>query len=173
MKNKIFLVITVIFFIFCFIIFYKGLNNSNTYIPKSNVKKDIPLFIASDLYSGNIVNSKEIFKGYNLYIINIWASWCLPCRKEHKFLMNLSKNTSIKLVGLNYKDNLKNAKKFIKELGNPYSQILIDEDGTLAVEFGAYGIPETFIVDKDRKIIRNFIGPLNKEALMEIEFFLK
>jgi cytochrome c biogenesis protein CcmG/thiol:disulfide interchange protein DsbE len=87
--------------------------------------------------------------------------------------MNLSKNTSIKLVGLNYKDNLKNAKKFIKELGNPYSQILIDEDGTLAVEFGAYGIPETFIVDKDRKIIRNFIGPLNKEALMEIEFFLK
>jgi cytochrome c biogenesis protein CcmG, thiol:disulfide interchange protein DsbE len=173
MKNKISLIIIAVFFIFCFVIFYKSLNNSNIYTPKLEIKKNIPLFIANDFYSGNRIDSKEIFKDYNLYIVNIWASWCLPCRKEHQELMSLSKNSSIKLVGLNYKDNLDNAKKFIKELGNPYSQILIDEDGTLAVEFGAYGIPETYIVDKDKKIIKKFIGPLNKKSLKEIEFFLK
>ena len=87
--------------------------------------------------------------------------------------MELSKNRLIKLIGLNYKDNLNNAQKFIDELGNPYSQILTDKDGTLAIEFGAYGVPETFIIDKDRKILKKFIGPLNKKILKEIELYLK
>jgi len=106
-------------------------------------------------------------------VLNIWASWCVPCREEHSLLMKLSKNQSIKLIGLNYKDNLNNAQKFIDELGNPYSQILMDKDGTLAIEFGAYGVPETFIIDKDRKILKKFIGPLNKKILKEIELYLK
>ena len=123
MKNKFFLILIVFFFIFCFVIFYKGLNNSNIYIPSSNDKKDIPFFIAKDFFSENKVDSETIFKDDNFYILNIWASWCQPCIKEHPMLMNLSKNENIKLVGLNYKDNLNNAKKFLKELGNPYSQI--------------------------------------------------
>ena len=87
--------------------------------------------------------------------------------------MTLSKNKSVKLVGLNYRDNLNNAKKFINELGNPYSQILIDEEGTLAIEFGAYGVPETFIINKDKKIIKKFVGPLDLKLLKEIEMYLK
>ena len=67
--------------------------------------------------------------------------------------MQLSKNQSIKLIGLNYRDNFNNAKKFINEFGNPYSQIIIDKDGSISVEFGAYGVPETFIIDKDKKIV--------------------
>ena len=69
--------------------------------------------------------------------------------------MELSKNQSIKLIGLNYRDNFNNAKKFIDEFGNPYSRILIDKDGTLSVEFGAYGVPETFIIDKNKILIKN------------------
>jgi len=87
--------------------------------------------------------------------------------------MELSKNQSVKLIGLNYRDNFNNAKKFINEFGNPYSQIIVDNEGTLSVEFGAYGIPETFIIDKNKKIIRKFIGPINKETVEEIKLIIK
>ena len=87
--------------------------------------------------------------------------------------MELSKNKSIKLVGLNYKDSLKNAKIFISEFGNPYSQILIDNDGTLGIEFGAYGVPETFLIDKNKKIIEKFVGPINKKIVEEIKIITK
>ncbi len=88
----------------------------------------------------------------------------MPCRSEHHFLMDLSKNSKINLVGLNYKDRLTNAKKFINDFGNPFSKILIDPDGTISIELGAYGIPETFIINKDRKIVKKFIGPLTKKT---------
>ena len=173
MKNKFSLFVVVIFFSFCFVILYKGLNTPNNYTPKVNDKKNIPTFKAKDFYSNNYINSKKIFKEDIFYIINIWASWCVPCRKEHPLLMELSKNDSTKLIGLNYKDNFNNAKKFIDKFGNPYSQILIDSDGTLSIEFGAYGVPETFIIDKNNKIIRKFIGPINKKIVEEIKLIIK
>ena len=87
--------------------------------------------------------------------------------------MELSKNKSVKLIGLNYRDNSINAKNFIKEFGNPYAQILIDNDGMLAVEFGAYGVPETFLIDKDKKIIEKFVGPISQQIVKEIELIIK
>ena len=87
--------------------------------------------------------------------------------------MQLSKNQSIKLIGLNYRDNFNNAKKFIDEFGNPYSRILIDKDGTLGVEFGAYGVPETFLIDKNKNIIKKFVGPINQEIVNEIKLIIK
>ena len=87
--------------------------------------------------------------------------------------MELSKNQSIKLIGLNYKDNLKNAKNFIVKFGNPYSQIIVDSDGTLSVEFGAYAVPETFLIDKNKIIIKKFVGPINREIIEEIKLIIK
>tara|TARA_B100000767_G_scaffold41263_1_gene34970 strand:- start:1491 stop:2012 length:522 start_codon:yes stop_codon:yes gene_type:complete len=173
MKNKFSIIVIIFFLIFCFGIFYKGLDNSNIYAPKIKDKKNIPIFKAKDFNSNIYINSEKIFKEDTFYIVNIWASWCVPCRTEHPLLMVLSKNHSAKLIGLNYRDNLNNAKKFIKELGNPYSQILIDSDGILSVEFGAYGVPETFIIDKNKRIIRKFIGPINKEIVEEIKLIIK
>ena len=173
MKNKFSLFVVFILLSFCFVIFYKGLNNPNTYSPKINDKKDLPIFEAKDFNSSFYLNSEKIFEEDIFYIINIWASWCAPCRTEHPLLMKLSKNQSIKLIGLNYKDNLNNAKKFINDFGNPYSQIIIDSDGTLSVEFGAYGVPETFIIDKNKMIIRKFVGPISKEILEEIKLTIK
>ena len=173
MKNKLNLFIIIIFLSFCFVIFYKGLNNSNTYEPKIKDKKNIPIFEARDFNSSSYLNSEKIFEEDIFYIVNIWASWCVPCRTEHSLLMKLSKNQSVKLIGLNYKDNLNNAKKFINKLGNPYSQIIIDNDGTLSIEFGAYGVPETFIIDKNKKIIRKFMGPINKKIVEEIELIIR
>ena len=173
MKNKFSLFILVIFFSFCFVIFYKGLDTPNNYTPKVEKKKDIPIFKAKDFDTDNYINSDKIFEENTFYIVNIWASWCVPCRAEHPLLMQLSKNQSAKLIGLNYRDNLDNAKKFINEFGNPYSQIIIDNDGTLSVEFGAYGVPETFLINKNNKIIKKYIGPINKEIVEEIKFIIK
>ena len=173
MKNKLILSITIIFLSFCFVVFYKGLNNSNTYTPQINDKKNIPIFKAKDFYSNIYVNSEKIFEQDIFYIVNIWASWCVPCRTEHPTLMELSKSQSVKLIGLNYRDNQINAKNFINEFGNPYSQILIDKDGTLGIEFGAYGVPETFVIDRNKKIIRKFVGPINQEIADEIKLIIK
>ena len=173
MKNKFSLFIIITVLSFCFVIFYKGLNNSNTYAPKIKDKKNIPIFEAKDFNSSAYLNSEKIFEEDTFYIVNIWASWCVPCRIEHPLLMELSKNQSVKLIGLNYRDNLDNAKNFINEFGNPYDQIITDNDGTLSIEFGAYGVPETFIIDKDKKIIRKFVGSINQEIVKEINLIIK
>ena len=173
MKNNLKLIILFVFLIFCFLIFYKGLNNSNTYAPNITDEKKMPIFKAKDFISNNYLDSEKVFEENSYYIVNIWASWCVPCIKEHSLLMELSKIESIKLIGLNYRDNLNNAKKFINKLGNPYTQILIDNDGTLSIEFGAFGVPETFLIDKNKKIIKKFVGPINKKIVKEIKLILK
>ena len=118
------------------------------------------------------INSQNIFVKNKFYLLNIWASWCVPCRDEHPLLVNLSKNDKLEIIGLNYKDNLKNAEKFLIELGNPYKKILIDRDGTKAIEWGAFGVPETFLVFEN-KIVKKFVGPLNIKSVEEIEEIIK
>ena len=173
MKNKILLFTIVLFLIFCFIILFKSLNNSNIYVPKTVSEKTLVNFNSKNFFSEVEISSDQIFVGNEFYILNIWSSWCSPCRDEHPKLMQLSKNSSVKLIGLNYKDNPKNAKKFIDILGNPYSMIIIDENGTISIELGAYGVPETYIINKDKKIIKKFIGPLSDKSIKEINLILK
>ena len=173
MKNKTLLILIILFFSFCFVVFLKGLKTSNVYIPETTLNKEVEVFGSKDLFTGDQISFDEIFVNSEFYILNIWASWCLPCKNEHEFLMQLSKNKSIKLIGLNYKDKGKNAKKFIEKLGNPYSVVLTDEDGIISIKLGAYGIPETYIIDKDRKIIKKIIGPLNKKLLKEVSLIIR
>ena len=97
----------------------------------------------------------------------------MPCREEHSILMQLSDNPSIEIIGLNYKDDLGNAKEFINSLGNPYSEILIDKDGTISIELGAYGILETFVINENKIIIKKFVGPLTAQSLKEIKSLIK
>ncbi len=173
MKNKILLIVLIFFLIFCFAIFLKSLNTSSIYVPEKSEKRELPEFVATELFSNKEITSNEIFKDSDFYILNIWASWCAPCREEHPQLMELSSNLSVKIIGLNYKDNPKKAKKFLKELGNPFSTTIIDKTGIIAIEFGGYGIPETFIINKDKKIIKTFIGNLTEDALKEINSIIK
>ena len=173
MKNKIILSSLLLFFTFCFIVLYKGLNNSNIYVPETKIEKTLIKFNSTDFYSGNKISSDEIFVGSEYYVLNIWASWCFPCRQEHPKLIKLSKNKSIKLIGLNYKDNTKNAKKFIDEFGNPYFMIITDKNGIISIDLGAIGVPETFIINKDKKIIKRFLGSLNEKSLNEINLITK
>jgi cytochrome c biogenesis protein CcmG, thiol:disulfide interchange protein DsbE len=171
MRNKIVYFLLVIFFIFVFVIFYRGLNNSSLYKPNAKIKS-IPKLTYDTLSNKKSLNSKNIFNKDKFYLINIWASWCIPCRDEHPLLLNLKKSQKIEIIGLNYKDNLNNAEKFIDELGNPYTVILLDRDGTKSIEWGAFGIPETFLI-YENKIIKRYIGPLNLKLIKEIENYIK
>ena len=172
MRVKILSPIFVIFFLVIFLIFYKGLNHTNIYTPKIIPNENIPIFKAIVFQSDNEITSKEVFFGNDYYLLNIWASWCIPCREEHNFLMKLKKNKKIEIIGLNYKDKEKNAKKFLNELGDPYKKILSDSDGTISIEWGAYGVPESFLIHKN-KVIKKIIGPLNDSSFKEIEGLVK
>ena len=172
MKNKILPFSIIIFFGIVFFIFYKGLDDSKIYTPDIKLKNDVPVFNTKNFYSGERLKSSSIFELNKFYLLNIWSSWCVPCREEHSFLMNLNLDNKIDIIGMNYKDNLKNAKNFLKELGNPYSDIFIDFDGTIAIEWGAYGVPESFLIHNN-KIIKKYIGPLNQQLIDEMEMLMK
>ena len=163
--KKIILSLTIVFICFVVVIFSLGLKNKKIYDTKDLVGKPIPLI---DL---KLLNSEKTFKTSDLKkndftLINFWASWCAPCRKEHKYLIQLSKD--LKILGVNFKDDKQKANKFIKKLGNPYNLIATDKDGKKSIYFGVYGIPETILVDKELKIIKKYIGPINENDVKKI-----
>lgn len=98
-------------------------------------------------------------------LVNVWASWCAPCRVEHPVLMQLAKDGRVEIAGLNYKDKPENARRFLNELGNPYSMIGTDDAGRAAIEWGVYGVPETFLVGKDGRIAYKHVGPFTPEIM--------
>ena len=171
MKNKIIFFLVIFLLIFVFSIFFKGLNKPSLYEPKSEAK-DVPKFTAKTFFENKQLNSNDIFKKNKFYLFNIWASWCVPCREEHLLLDNLSENNSLQIIGMNYKDKFDNAKNFLDELGNPYYNVLIDKDGTIAIYWGAFGVPESFLI-YNNKIIKRYIGPLNIESVNEIKKIIK
>ncbi len=172
MKKKILILSILLVFVVIFIIFYKGLKDTNIYIPEKEINNNLPIFDSELFDSKEKINSYKIFELDKFYLLNIWSSWCVPCRQEHPFLMKLIKNNKITIIGMNYKDNKKNAKNFLNELGNPYEKIFMDLDGTIAIEFGAYGVPESFLI-YNKKIIKKYIGPLNKELINDIQLLIK
>ncbi len=172
MKNKILPFSIIFVFIIIFVIFYKGLQNTNIYTPDSKTIFEVPSVSVKLFNSDEIINTLEIFNSNKFYLLNIWSSWCVPCKQEHPILMELSQNNDLEIIGINYKDTKKNANDFLKDLGNPYDNIIFDNKGTNAIEWGAYGVPESFLINNN-KIIRKYIGPLSKGSLQEIKLFIK
>ncbi len=172
MKKKILPFFISLAFIIIFVIFYRGLDESNIYKPKNFTNYKIPVFDTKEFYLGSLIKSEEIFEENKTYLVNIWSSWCVPCRQEHSLLMNLKDENKVIVIGLNYKDNKINAVNFLKELGNPYEKIFSDLDGTIAIEWGAYGVPESFLI-KNNKIIKKYIGPLDQKLINEMKEIIK
>ena len=169
MSKNLKLIIIVLFTLFSFFILLKGLDKSNIYSPEikeSNVDFN---FKAKYLFSEEEVFINELLNNEGMSLINIWASWCLPCRDEHAYLLNLNSLDKLSIIGINYKDDEKNAKQFLSELGNPYTNIITDPKGINSIEFGAFGVPETYLIDnKSKLIIQKFIGPLDDKAFAKL-----
>ncbi|MFC0284407.1 DsbE family thiol:disulfide interchange protein [Camelimonas abortus] len=109
--------------------------------------------------------SAALLRDGKVSVINFWASWCAPCRLEHPLLMELARRGDVQVVGVNYKDAAENARRFLGQLGDPFVAIGVDRQGAAAIEWGVYGVPETFIVDSAGVVRHRHVGPLTAEAL--------
>ena len=170
--RKINYIIISILFSFLFILLYSSLDNERIYNTKDLIGKKISQVEINLFQSNETINTEE-FINNEFTILNFWASWCAPCRKEHPNLVRLSKIKNIKLVGVNIKDNVESAKSFLKENGNPFDILAEDKNGKNSVNFGVYGIPETILIDSELKILKKYIGPLNIKDVNEIRKLVK
>ena len=165
-------IIIILFSLFIFFVFFKGLENTNDYLPEKNLNKIETKLVFKNLYGKNEILLGELIDKNSLSIINIWASWCLPCRDEHAYLLKLKNVNGIDIIGINYKDKKSNAMEFLSDLGNPYYQVLIDQDGTKSIELGAIGVPETYLIKKNT-VLKKYIGPLDNIKFKEIIQIIK
>ena len=159
-----------VFLIFCFLILNKALNMDKTYFPIFKIEKTTYLtnFKLPELYTPNQTQLNEVIKYKEYSIVNIWASWCVPCREENNLLKSLSSIGSLQIIGINYKDRKKNAIKFLNDYGNPFKYNLVDKNGVESINLGAYGVPETLLINKNSKILLKVIGPINKDHVKKI-----
>ena len=166
--QKIIKSIIVLLFIFVLLVFYNSLyretNYSTDYLVGNKLAK-----INLKSFDDNKIYTSEDFKKNRYTLINFWASWCAPCRVEHPYLMQLSKEKNLKILGVNFKDKKINASKFLNELGNPYYYMAKDTKGKQSVNFGIFGIPESILINNDTIVLKKFIGPLNEQNLNDIK----
>lgn len=142
-------------------------------IPSALIDKPAPAFDLAPVEG--LVNAGAPVAGFStqdlldkVSVVNVFASWCVPCRQEHPLLEDLAKVGGIQLLGINYKDKPENARRFLGSLGNPYDRVGADSNGRTAIEWGVYGVPETFIVDGSGTIRYKFIGPLDPESYRNV-----
>ena len=172
-KKSIFSLIILVLLILSFFVFKFALQKEKIYSPKIVDNQIFTDFEVMNLTEEKKIDFDKVLLGKNFYLINIWSSWCEPCKDESDKLLELKNDTSIMMIGINYKDKKKNALNFLKLYGNPFDQIFIDKQGTISINFGAYGVPETFLVNDDNKVLKKYIGPLNNEDVYEIKRITK
>ena len=166
--QKIIKSIIVLLFIFVLLVFYNSLNRETNYSTDYLVGNKLTKINLKG-FDDNKIYTSEDFKKSRYTLINFWASWCAPCTVEHPYLMKLSKEKNLKILGVNFKDKKINASKFLNELGNPYYYMTKDITGKQSVNFGIYGIPESILINNETIVLKKFVGPLNEQNLNDIK----
>ena len=141
-----------------------GLGLNPREVPSPLINKPAPTFTLPTLASPDKTFSPQDLRG-KVWLLNVWASWCVACRIEHPVLVDLAKTGVVPIYGLNYKDKRDDAIRWLGNFGNPYQQSLSDTEGLVGIDFGVYGVPETFVIDKAGVIRLKHIGPVTPEAL--------
>lgn len=162
MRNRILLLLPLVLFIAIVFFFRAGMGRDPNLLPSMLVDKMLPAFSASSL-ENNIIRSEDLIG--KITVLNVWASWCEACKVEQPFLMELTKNKSIQIYGLDYKDRRADAKRYLQNEGNPYHKVIFDDVGQVAMLFGVYGTPETFLIDQKGKVRYRFVGAITLETL--------
>ena len=143
-----------------------GLTRDPREIPSPLIGKSAPIFSAPKLQEpGQQFSSKDMLG--QVWLLNTWASWCVACRQEHPILMEFAKTNTLPIIGLDYKDKDEDGLKWLARFGNPYAQTITDKDGRIGIDFGLYGVPESFLIDKAGVIRYKQIGPVTEEALRD------
>jgi len=149
-------------FIAMVVLLYTGLGKDPTKLDSQLIGKEIPVFQKALLLDPDRTVTNKDIQGPAL--INVFGSWCPSCYQEHKYLMDFKANNTIKIIGLNYKDERRDGLKFISDLGNPYEYIIFDNNGRLGIELGVYGAPETFVIDANNRIIYRHVGVVSDKV---------
>ena len=150
-----------------------GLKRDPREVPSPLIGKPAPTFAMATLHNPERMIQKADMQG-KVWMLNVWASWCVACREEHPLLVAYAKTKRVPIIGLNYKDTRDAGKRWLQALGNPYDESLFDDAGRLGLDFGVYGVPETFIIDQQGVIRFKHIGPLNEAVVKDkIEPLLK
>lgn len=145
----------------------KGLTLDPSKIPSPLIDKEAPAFTVDRLPASDGQFDSQVMDG-QVWVLNIWASWCGPCVEEHPVLIALADQRQVPIVGLNYKDVPANALNWLDQLGDPFAHLLGDEQGDVGLDWGVYGVPETFIIDKDGRVRYKHVGPLGPGDLENI-----
>ena len=172
MKKQL-LILPSLFFLFFLIIFFYLLiiDRNPSELPSTLLDKNVPKFETESLLKDEkFISSKEF--GNEILLVNFFATWCKPCRDEHSYIKRFSNEKEIKVIGINYKDNPKKAIQWLKELGNPYTDVAVDKSGRIAIDWGVYGIPETFIVNSKGIIKYRHVGPVTKKIYKKINLII-
>lgn len=143
-----------------------GLTRDPREVPSPLISKAAPVFSTPRLIPTGSAFSSETMLG-QVWLLNTWASWCVACRQEHPILMEFAKTKTLPIVGLDYKDQDSEGLKWLARFGNPYDVTVTDKDGRIGIDFGVYGVPESFLIDKTGIIRYKQIGPITEEALKE------
>ena len=141
----------------------RGLFLNPREVPSPLINKPAPVFTLAQLAQPDKTFGTADMKG-QVWLLNVWASWCVACRQEHPLLVALSKKKAVPIIGLNYKDKPDAAMGWLAQLGDPYDLSVKDVDGRVGIDFGVYGVPETFLIDKNGVIRYKQIGPVTEEA---------
>ena len=168
MKRFIFFLPLIMFIIISiFLLIYLLQKNDPKNLPSALLNKEIPKFEVKNLFDDQEVITQEDLKD-NFILLNFFASWCAPCKVEHKILFKIKNDlNNLLLVGINYKDKINDAKKYLQNEGNPYSFVGLDSKGMVGLEFGVFGLPETFIINKEGFIIYKHLGPITEKIFNE------
>ena len=151
-------------FIALAIFFAVGLTRDPREVPSPFIDKPAPAFKLAQLHEASRVFTPGDMKG-KVWLLNVWASWCVSCRVEHPLLVDMSRKNLVPIVGLNYKDRREDGVAWLTKFGNPYALSAYDVDGRVGIDYGVYGVPETFVIDKTGVIRYKQIGPITQEAL--------
>ena len=173
MKKKLLIIPSILFLSILLTFFYLLIiERDPSAIPSNLLDKNIPKFEAELLLrKEKFISSKEF--GNEIILVNFFATWCLPCRDEHIYIKRFSNEKGIRVIGINYKDNSKKTIQWLKNLGNPYSNVPIDKNGRIAIDWGVYGIPETFVVSSKGIIKYRHIGPVTEKIYKKINLLIK
>ncbi|CAA9890628.1 periplasmic thioredoxin of cytochrome c-type biogenesis [Candidatus Methylobacter favarea] len=159
-------IIPLILFIVLAVFLALGLNLKPGDIPSPFINKPAPAFSSPKLDAPDEKLSQTDLTG-KVWLFNVWASWCVSCRSEHPVLNQLAQEKAAVIVGLNYKDDPDDARKWLDTLGNPYTVSIMDQDGRIGIDWGVYGVPETFVIDKKGVIRYKHTGPVTDEDIQK------